>query len=558
MPTSFRNNAFWVLCCTIGLVVILSDSVIAAEINTLDSIVSVFETGAKQWAIYFQDRAKWLFWSLAGISFSVKMFPKVASGFKGDFGDLIGDLVQFLIGTGFFYFLLTIACRSGTGEYDLVHMIISGFQQMGTEASSRVSAESLTPSGVATTGLHLVSAALRSASGWSAIKSTGLVVSSLLTAVVFIFIAAKMCVVLISAWVTAYAGIFYLGFGGASFTKDIAVNFLKGCLAMAVKVMVFCLIIGVGQSILLEACAKVASPKVVKIGSMAGLGVEAVTTNTIVQDDVLVILSIALLLYILASEVPDVIAGLISGSHVGGMGSAVTMGAAMHVAHQASGAVAGSVGNAVAGASAAANIARQTAAQSQAGEGIFSGSRGAGESSILGSFAKAKGTDGMSGLAGYGARFGVGYMKNLATGVGGAMQMKGARTTMGTLDAGVKLNTAREANARSIASAGGTGPTVRTINDKDIDSTAGKITAAQADTAVTIQSKSSVANSVQSAWSGSYEEGGSMFQAVQEAWQSGNMFKSSASPQHSKESEILSDSAAERLKGDAGKKDSGK
>jgi len=65
-----------------------------------------------------------------------------------------------------------------------------------------------------------------------------------------IMIAINMLIVLVSAWVLAYAGIFFLGFGGSRWTHEIALNYYKSVLGLAAKMMTMLLIIGVGANFL--------------------------------------------------------------------------------------------------------------------------------------------------------------------------------------------------------------------------------------------------------------------------------------------------------------------
>lgn len=452
-----------VLCCGAGHAADVLDS------YAMDRLVDVFKTESGKWASYFQERAEWLFWTLACITLCYKGIMQAATGFKGDFGDVLNELVQFIISTGFFYYLL---CEGPK----LAEMLIDSFQQMGTTASANMSSVRLSPNGIVLVGLEIVVAALSKLSLMDLMQSFALVISALFLLVVYIFIAAKMCVMLIAAWVTAYAGLIYLGFGGSSITKDMAVNYIKGCLEMAIKVMVFCLIVGIGQTFIMQMGAKVLAAKTVTYDSyeytlQTGLPDPRVETDLVTRNDLLVLLVLALMLLIIIQEVPDLVAGLVTRSHASTIASAITTGAAMHALSSAS----GGVGNAIAGASALQNAVKQTAAQSQAGEGIFRNSSGVGESTIRGSFAKVMGTDGMSKAAGYAGLAAMGVAKNLLAGGATAASQEASRTAMGQLDAGIQLNMAHDANKRNIDNLGGSGQVVTKDNVSQAQTPIGKI-----------------------------------------------------------------------------------
>ena len=63
-------------------------------------------------------------------------------------------------------------------------------------------------------------------------------------------IAVNMRLLLISAWILAYGGIFFLGFGGARWTHDMAINYYKTVLGIAIQIMTMILLIGIGVSLI--------------------------------------------------------------------------------------------------------------------------------------------------------------------------------------------------------------------------------------------------------------------------------------------------------------------
>ncbi len=60
-------------------------------------------------------------------------------------------------------------------------------------------------------------------------------------------IAAMMVQLLCTAWVLVYAGTVVLGFGGGRWTQDIAINYFKTVLGLALQTFIFCLLVGIGQ-----------------------------------------------------------------------------------------------------------------------------------------------------------------------------------------------------------------------------------------------------------------------------------------------------------------------
>ena len=63
-------------------------------------------------------------------------------------------------------------------------------------------------------------------------------------------VAANVLLALVNAWVLAYAGIFVLGFGGARWTSDIAINYFRSVAGIALKLMTITLLVGIAMSII--------------------------------------------------------------------------------------------------------------------------------------------------------------------------------------------------------------------------------------------------------------------------------------------------------------------
>jgi len=54
-----------------------------------------------------------------------------------------------------------------------------------------------------------------------------------------------MLLLLISGWILAYAGVFFLGFGGSRWTSDMAISYFKTVLSVAAQLLTMVLLVGV-------------------------------------------------------------------------------------------------------------------------------------------------------------------------------------------------------------------------------------------------------------------------------------------------------------------------
>lgn len=133
--------------------------------------------------------------------------------------------------------------------------------------------------------------------------------------VILALVSINMLLQLCAAWVLAYAGIFFLGFGGSRWTSDMAVNYFKTVLGVGASLMTMTLLIGVGTSVINET-----------MGQMT-LGINQ-------RNEMGILMVVAITLFMLVDKLPAMVAGIINGSSIGtsmGVGSfgagAVAMGA---------------------------------------------------------------------------------------------------------------------------------------------------------------------------------------------------------------------------------------
>lgn len=91
---------------------------------------------------------------------------------------------------------------------------------------------------------------LQNASVWNPIDSLIAFVLSLIIVIILTVVAVNMLLLLISSWVLLYAGIFFLGFGGARWTTDFAINYYKTVLGIGIQLLAMTLIVGIGGDFL--------------------------------------------------------------------------------------------------------------------------------------------------------------------------------------------------------------------------------------------------------------------------------------------------------------------
>lgn len=327
----------------------------ATQTGVLDQVIQEFVSRAAAWQGVIMAAATWLFWTLGTISFTWTMGMLALR--KADIGDFFSEFIRFTLFFGFFYWLLQ------NGPY-FAETIISSLRQIGDNAAGTAG---LSPSGVVDIGFMIWKQAVSNLSGWNPIDSfVGMVLSAGIM-LALATIAVNMLLLLISGWILMYAGIFFLGFGGSRWTSDMAINYFKTVLGLAVELLVMILLVGVGNNLLTSFYAKM-------------------NKATLNFEELGVMLVFCLALLTLTGQVPKMVAGIISGGGggggAGGFGAGAIAGAALGAAGTAAGAA------------------------SMAGSAVMSGAQNisGGASAIKAAIQKAQGSaDGGSGMPSLGA-----------------------------------------------------------------------------------------------------------------------------------------------------------
>ena len=366
----------------IGVTLALYSTAASAQLTNqgmLDQVVTEFATRATSWQTVVMNAAMFLFWTLGTISL-VFTFGFMALR-KADIGEFFAEFIRFILFFGFFLWLL----RNGPA---FANSIIQSLARIGEQASG---VASVTPSGIVDIGFMILKQAFSNSSIWSPVDSFIGVALSLGILILLAVVAINMLLLLVSGWLLMYAGIFFLGFGGSRWTSDMAINYYKTVLGVAVQIMTMVLLVGIGNDLLSSFYARM-------------------NTGTLNFEELGVMLVFCVALLMLVNRVPPLVAGIITGSGIGGaggignFGAGAAIGAAMGAASMAAGAasVAGAAvmggATSAAGGMSAIKAAFEKAGSSAGGEsgGMPMLGGGSDSGSDAGSFAQAAGFGGGS------------------------------------------------------------------------------------------------------------------------------------------------------------------
>ena len=286
--------------------------------NIFDDVESKYKTAASAWSSALTARASWLFWALSLISMvwthGMLLFR------KADIAEFYGEFIRFIVFTGFFWWLLT---NGPTMAID----IIDSLQILGTTASGVTGS---TPSSIVDVGFKIFNTVVQQSSIASPVMSTAGIIMAIIVITILALIAANMLILLVSGWILAYAGVFYLGFGGSRWTSDIAISYFKTVLNIGVQLMTMVLLVGIGQQFINNYFAQMDSN--MNLNDMASMLVAAVV------------------LLVLVNKIPPMIGNIAQGGGAHSLGSGFGSGSAIAAAGVAGAAAAMAGSAAVAGA----------------------------------------------------------------------------------------------------------------------------------------------------------------------------------------------------------------
>ena len=351
-----------------------------ADIGFVDNILRQFQSAAAGWQSIITDAATHLFGSLAIISL-VWTFGMMALK-KADITEFAAEFIRFIILTGFWFWLLINGPQFATA-------IIDGLAALGAQAGGLTAGPSgFSPSSLVHLGLDILSTVIDQSSFWpdklSLTLFGGLLALAIL--VMLCLIAVNMVLLLVSAWMLAYAGIFILGFGGARWTSDMAQNYYRTVLGLGLQMMAMTLLVGVGKTFIDSYYASLqADISLTNLKSMGALMVAC------------------FFLCMLITKIPPMLGGVVSGASAGsGIGGAFGFGTLAAAAGMIGGAIATGGSSLVAGGAAAAGGAQALmAAFTKASASVQSSDTSA--SSSGSSFMSSSGESGGGGGSGSGS-----------------------------------------------------------------------------------------------------------------------------------------------------------
>ena len=257
--------------------------------GVLDNVLNQYWQAASQWSSILTAAAKRLFWSLVVISM-VWTFGMLLLR-KADIGEFFSEFIRFTIFTGFFWWLLL-------NGPTFANSIIPSLTQLGSSASGL--GNSFSPSTLVDVGFGIFGKVIDGSKILAPVDSAIGIIIALIILFILALIGINMLLLMVAAWILAYAGIFFLGFGGSRWTSDMAINYYRTVLGLAGQIMAVILLVGIGKTF-----------------------IDTYYTNMdagIRLKDMAVMLIVSLVLLELVNKVPHLIGGIANGSSLHGPG----------------------------------------------------------------------------------------------------------------------------------------------------------------------------------------------------------------------------------------------
>ncbi|MBD8483929.1 P-type conjugative transfer protein TrbL [Pseudomonas coleopterorum] len=391
----------WVVLLALASFLVSSDAM-AAPANLHDpsgsftGLLDLVKNSAAQWDAKLRGYAKTLFWLLASIQFVWTFFPLVFK--QADFGEIVGELIRFIMVIGFFYALLLFSA-------DWASAVVDSFREAGAAAAG-LGSTGIRPGDIFGTAVDLANT-VGNVETWNPLTAFMIALSALVVLICFAFIAAFMGLTIIESYVVINASALFMGFGASQWTREYAMAIVRYAVSVGAKLFVLTLIVGLIVDAAKDwAAAYQSNADDASMWTMVGL---------------------ALTCAYLAKTIPELVAGMISGvssgggSSIGGMAAAAVAGAA---------AAAATIATAGAAAPAAAG-----AAGSLGGSGAAAGAGGLGGGGLAGainsSFAGSAGSAAPGAASSMGGASTGGSSAGLGSSTGGSSAAKSAGSKVG-------------------------------------------------------------------------------------------------------------------------------
>lgn len=268
------------------IVTVAAQPALAQEGSVLTSLQNQVASAAKGWETTVMDAAKSLFWILATIEIGIAAVWLALQAASLD--SWFAELARRIMFVGFFAFVLA------QGPI-FAKAVVDSLFQLGADGGTA------SPADVFNAGLA-VATKMSEKVQFGLFEDNALAISAafamVVTVIAFSLVAAIFVSVMVEMYVGLLAGMIMLGLGGSSYTKDFAVRYLIYAFSVAMKLMALVMISRIGSEVLIG------------LANQPDIGDQFQTA--------LAIAGIAVVVFIIAMYVPNIMQGVVQGASVSG------------------------------------------------------------------------------------------------------------------------------------------------------------------------------------------------------------------------------------------------
>ncbi|WP_374618727.1 P-type conjugative transfer protein TrbL [Devosia sp.] len=262
---------------------------VAQDGSLLTDLENEIATASQGWESTVMQAARSLFWILAGIELAIAAVWLAISSASLD--TWFAELVRRILFIGLFVFIL----EQGPG---FARAVVDSLFQIGAGGGSA------SPANVFNAGLQVASEMSEKAR-FGLFEDNALAIAAVFAMVIvvisFSLVAAIFVAVMAEMYVGLLAGMIMLGLGGSSFTKDFAVRYLVYAFSVGMKLMALVMIARIGSEVLIN------------LANNSSAGNDEFLST-------LAIGGISVVVFVIATYVPNIVQGVVQGVSVtGGM-----------------------------------------------------------------------------------------------------------------------------------------------------------------------------------------------------------------------------------------------
>ena len=236
----------------------------------------------KQITVPLQNAATRLFWILCAISAALSGIRLIFQ--DGTLQNFFGEFVKMILIIGVFEFLLQNGSDIGA---DIIDSMIKLSQSSNLGISE-----------CADKTFEITKLLIKNASTHGPIMEITIILEVVLIFIVLSLIIVKFAVMYVSAYFICVTGIFVLGFGALSFTRDLSINYLKMLFSIGLQLMCIIIICNAGFSIFDDFIN------------------DLTYSDTVSFMDTTVLIFTSLFIYGLSTGTPQIVGQLIMGANI--------------------------------------------------------------------------------------------------------------------------------------------------------------------------------------------------------------------------------------------------